>query len=177
MHYKDNKLPYGINTCFDLFDKLKYEGDNLENSWNVYNSFNFIVTAWHLFDDWIDNDSENRPKLSTKKKGSRCTPSDMMQVIYLLRDITNSSKHFILMEKSIAKNVVTDVHPPIIGDAAAYFLHGPMIYVETADCIYSMWDIKYIVLLYFNWVFDDSITVTNFPSEIKEHVKRCSVKK
>ena len=173
----NNKLLYGLNTCFDLYKKVKYEGENLEKSnWNEYNSFNFIVTEWHLHNDWLNADRENRPKLATQKKEQPKTPPEMMRIIFGLRDITNSSKHFFLDENAVKKKVVTGIYAPMIGDWASYFLHGPMIYVEIENAIFSMWDLRYIVLLYFDWVFNDSVPSNQFPSEIQEHIKRCSIK-
>jgi hypothetical protein len=173
----DNRLLYGLTTCLDLHNILIYEGNTLENNWNEYNSFNFIVTAWHLYDDWLKSDWENRPKLSTKKKGQHKTPPNMMKVVFALRDVTNSSKHFFLNDESYNKKVVTGIHPPIVGDAASYFLHGPMIYIEIDNSIYSMWDLRHIVLLYFDWIFDDSVPAQNFPIEIQEHLERCIVRR
>ncbi len=172
-----NKILYGINSCCDLYKKLKYEGENLECNWNIYNTFNFIVTAWHLHHDWLNRDVENRPKLATKKKEKPKTPPDMMKIVFALRDITNSSKHSFLDEDSVKKKVVTNIHAPLIGDWASYFLHGPMIYVEIQNAIYSMWDLRYIILLYFDWIFDDSVPANQFPTKIQEHLKRCSIKK
>lgn len=173
----ENKLYYGLNTCFDLYDKLKHEGDNLENNWNVYACFNFIVTAWHLHNDWLNNDKENRPKLATRKKEKPKTPANMMLIIYALRDITNYSKHSFLNKDSVGKRVITKIHPPIISDWAAYFLHGSMIYIEVDKSIYSMWDIRHIVLLYFDWIFNDDIPANQFPQGIEDHIERCLVKK
>ncbi|MFA5996426.1 MAG: hypothetical protein WC790_01745 [Candidatus Paceibacterota bacterium] len=99
----DNKLLYGLNNCLDLYAKLKYEGENLESNWNEYNSFNFIVTSWHLYNDWLKADSVNRPRLSTKKKEPPKTPPNMLLVVYALRDIANSSKHFFLNDDALNK--------------------------------------------------------------------------
>lgn len=173
---KDKRLQYGINTCYDLYKKLMFEGSTLENNWNEYNSFNFIVTAWHLYDDWLKSDRENRPNLSTKKKEHHKTPQNMMKIIFALRDVANSSKHFTLNDASFNKKVVTGIHQPIVGDAAAYFLHGPMIYIEIENSVYSMRDLRHIVLLYFDWIFDDTVSVQKFPIEIQEHLERCIVR-
>ena len=172
----EDKLYYGLNTCFDLHNKLRYEGENLENNWTAYACFNFIVTAWHLHTDWIDADEENRPKLATTKKGSKKTPANMMLVVYALRDITNYSKHSFLKKDAVKKKVITKIYPPIIGDWRSYFLDGPMIYVEINNSIYSMWDIRHIVLLYFDWIFNDDIPANQFPVEIQDHLKRCIVR-
>jgi len=51
-----------------------------------------------------------------------------------------------------------------------------MIYVEIENAIYSMWDLRYIILLYFDWIFDDTVPANQFPTEIQEHLKRCSIK-
>lgn len=45
------RLP--LHTADDLFKKLRWEEERLEQSWSEYDSFNFIVTAHHLYFDWI----------------------------------------------------------------------------------------------------------------------------
>lgn len=42
-----------LHTVEDMFDKLKLEEARLLESWSVYDSFNFIVTAHHLYYDSI----------------------------------------------------------------------------------------------------------------------------
>lgn len=47
------RLP--LDTMEQMFDKLKWEEARLTESWSVYDSFNFIVTAHHLWFDWTNN--------------------------------------------------------------------------------------------------------------------------
>jgi hypothetical protein len=168
-----NKLLYGINTCQDLYEKLKYEAERLEKTWNIYDCFNFILTAWHLHHDWLERDSENRPRLSTKKKEYSKTTKEMMRVIHAFRDVANSSKHLRL--KKGTKKVVDEIHPREIRGWDAYFLHGPLIGISIGKSYFNMWDLRFLIMSYFEWIFDDSIPANQFPEEIKKHLERCVI--
>lgn len=41
----------GIYSSLDMFKKLKLESQRLEQEWHPYDAFNFLVTAWHLFEE------------------------------------------------------------------------------------------------------------------------------
>ena len=46
------RLP--IDSCEALFEKLKWDFQQLEKDWtSPYTTFNFVVTAYHLYQDWI----------------------------------------------------------------------------------------------------------------------------
>jgi len=56
----------GIYSSMDMFKKLKFESQRLEQGWHPYDAFNFLVTAWHLFEDWTKSD-ESQALSRTKK--------------------------------------------------------------------------------------------------------------
>ena len=63
----------GITSSLDMFNKLKYESRLLDNDLqNTYNAFNFIVTAWHLFNDWPKcEDKLNISRIKRQKNKSQ----------------------------------------------------------------------------------------------------------
>ena len=56
-----------IDTCEGLFEKLKWDYKQLEEGWTEYRTFNFIVTAYHLYADWI-NSAGTREQKQRKNK-------------------------------------------------------------------------------------------------------------
>ncbi|MEA2095845.1 MAG: hypothetical protein U9P73_03990 [Candidatus Cloacimonadota bacterium] len=164
------KIDYGISNCFDMYEKLKFEGKRLDSDWHEYNCFNFIVTAWHLYDDWLDNDRRCRPQLSIKKKNK--IPATMTNVLNAIRDLTNGSKHMVLNKKSVNKQVVTEVHSPEIRDMRSFMTGEAKVGIKIDSTYYSMWDLRYICLLYFAWVFDDNTPMNAFPPDLADHLDR-----
>jgi len=157
-----------------MFLKLLYEGHKIGEECDPYNCFNFFITAWHLYDDWLPKDN-NRPKLSLQKKGR--TSGAMLYLLLSFKDLTNGSKHMVLNKSMYKAKTITDVSSSIIGDWRSYFTNSPQIYITIEDLIYSMWDVRYLTTYYFSWLFDDNIPATKFPTEIKEHIERCTLKK
>lgn len=170
---KQKNLHFGINDCYDLHNKLKFESDRLENNWNVYDFFNFIITSWHLYNDWLRKKDKIRPKWAIRKKTK--IPKEMMQVINATRDLANGSKHMELNDKSTAKKVIDVIHPPEIRDWYSYFIAGPQIGISIGQSYYSMADLRNLIMSYFDWIFDDSVPADNFPSEIKKYLEWCII--
>ncbi|MBU1208768.1 MAG: hypothetical protein KKH04_17890 [Proteobacteria bacterium] len=164
---------YGINNCYDLFVKLNYDGEKVAEEWHQYDCFNFFITAWHLWDDWIPKDI-NRPKLSLEKIGR--TPENMRNLMLSLKNLTDGSKHMVLKKRKLKNKKITNVQSRIIGDWRAYFFNEPQIYISIGNAHYSMWDIRYLITHYFSWLFDDSVPSREFPELIKEHLERCIIK-
>lgn len=163
------RLPYGINNCHDLYEKLKFEGKRLEIDWNIFDSFNFFVTAWHLHEDWINKDPSNRPKWAQRKKELPQTPKEMMLIVWATRDITNSSKHFHINNDK--KKVVDSIYSPEISTYESLITGKPKIGVKIENSYYSMLDLQKIILSYFEWIFDDSIPVDDFPPFITNYIQ------
>ncbi len=171
-NFLNKQLNYGIETSYDMFLKLLYEGHKVGENYHPYDCFNFFVTAWHLFNDWLDKDPQ-RPKFALEKKGR--THSEMLDLLYAFRDLSNGSKHMLLKKSAFKKRKVAKVFSPIIGDWRAFFTNTPQIYIWVGESIYSMWDIRYLTTHYFSWLFDDSISPQKFPNVIVDHLKRCTI--
>lgn len=165
----------GIYSSRDMFEKLKFESLRLQNDWcNPYDSFNFLVTTWHLFQDWPKSD--DRLNLSRIKRQSHRLPSEMNLVLDITRDITNGSKHFSLDPKASKKRKVNEVHTGNEVGYYQYFFHEnlPGVTVDT-HWYFSIRVLHNLVMRYFEWVFDDSVPADKFPSDLHEAILYCDI--
>lgn len=158
---------FGLETCQDMYEKLKWEAQRLEVGWSVYDTFNFVVTAHHLYVDWIK--ACGGPEAQEKK---RSLPEPAKMVLQAIVDLANGNKHWKLEDEgSLKRQVVTKAHEPIIGDAYAYFIaRGPMVYVEFGDYILSMRVLIDQVLGYFKWILEDGDIA--FPLELENQLEQ-----
>ncbi len=160
---------FGLETCQDMYEKLKCEARRLENGWSVYDTYNFVVTAHHLYIDWIDNCGS--PEAKAKKFS---LPEHAKMVLQSIIDLANGNKHWKMTnEKTLERQVITKTHEPIRGDWYAYFVAGPMVYVEFGDYILSMRTLKNLVIGYFKWIFEDGDAV--FPHELQNQLELCRI--
>lgn len=168
---EDRKLHFGINNCRDLYDKLVFERDRLRDTHykNKYDVFNFIITAHHLHDDWLNKDGITRPKLACKKRDR--APIEMKQIVQAFKDLANGNKHMLLNDRGLAQKVVDSVHQPEIRDWFSY-CYGPHIGIPIGNYYYSCPILVDLIMSYFQWIFDDSIPVNEFPLEIKEQFEK-----
>src|SRR3989338_9524492 len=96
---------FSLETCQDMYEKLKWEAQRLENGWSVYDSFNFVVTAHHLYHDWIENCGSSE---TIEKKLS--LPESAKMVMQTIIDLSNGNKHWQMTnENSLKRQVVTRV--------------------------------------------------------------------
>lgn len=167
-------MKIGLSNCRDLLNKLQYEKSRLDNEWNEYDFFNFVVTAWHLHTDWIEKNREGRPVKAMKK--FKASPNTMKEVINISRDIANGSKHFNLNLKSEKNKVVTQVNEPEIRDWHSYYF-GPKYGISTDLAYYSVADFIFIIGSYFEWIFDDEIEINMFPPKLIKHLNYCKIDK
>lgn len=174
MSPNSDNINFGIDNCIKLYNKLKKEHELLNVKWDENDFFNFTVTAWHLYHDWLNNDKIFRPKLAIKKKNK--IPAEMKEVINISRDIANGNKHVVLDDKSKMKKVVTSVQPPLIRDAYSYFITGPEYAIYTKSAFYTTSDFRFLIIDYFSWLFDDSKSVADFPEQIISKLEYCKTK-
>lgn len=154
-----------IDTCEGLFEKLKWEYKELElNGWNEYRTFNFVVTAYHLYDDWFKSAGTREQKQRMNK-----LPDSAATLFKTLRDITNASKHWKLDQKSKGKQIVTDVSTPIIGGWHAYLVTGPVIYITVGDTRLSMPQLASLTLECLTWILQGDSLV--FPQELIDRLE------
>lgn len=154
-----------LESCEDMHQKLQFEYERLKtNNWHEYDLFNFLVTTWHLFHDWVKNDKAAKRDVLNKKKNN--TPPDMMVVVNIARDLTNGSKHYKLDAKSDKKKVVQDISDPEIRDWYSYFVSGPQPGVSSDKHYFSVPVLVDLLHQYMNWLFDDSIPPEQFPESL-----------
>ncbi len=164
----------GIKSSRDMYEKLQHDSLLLQEKWHPYDAFNFLVTAWHLFEDWTLSDDpralcrlkRHRPRLSTS----------MNLVLDVARDVVNGSKHFQLSEDAANKRRVGEVHTGAEVGYYEYLFHEELPAVTVEDHWYfSIRVLNNLVIRYFEWVFDDSSPVRDFPNELEKAILYCNI--
>lgn len=154
---KSPRLP--LHTCADLFKKLKFDLEEFENDRSEYKAFNFSVTAYHLYEDWISAAGTNNQKNKRKK-----LPDKAKLLFMVWRDLTNATKHWKLDSKAQQKQVVDSVSEHQIGDWYSYLIAGPVIYVYVAGSRPSFPELACVTVDCFEWLLDDNASI--FPSDL-----------
>lgn len=145
------RLP--LNTVEEMFEKLKWEDKRLRATWSIYDSFNFIVTAHHLYWDWIH---EGQAATLEQVARARALPADAKTVFQAIIDVSNGSKHWKLDNTgSIKRQVVSEVTAPVCAGWDSYFF-GDMVHFRFGDHFVSMSEISALVMHYFEWVIQGS---------------------
>ncbi|MDP2248510.1 MAG: hypothetical protein Q8J65_10290 [Nitrosomonadales bacterium] len=166
---------FGISSSKDMFEKLKYESLDLQKNWlNTYTTFNFLVTAWHLFEDWKKSDDPR--SLSRIKRQKKKLPSEMILVLDVIRDLVNGSKHFKLTPEAVKNRRVTYVHTGKEVGWYDFFFHENLPAVTVDGHWYlSIRLINNIAMSYFEWVFDDTSSVKHFPTDLLQAINYCNI--
>lgn len=157
------RLP--LHTCSDLFSKLQFDFAEIKNDWSEYKAFNFVITAYHLYEDWI-----NATGKKTQKRKKRELPQNARLLFQVWRDITNATKHWKLNKESQSKQVVDSVSERQIADWHSYFIAGPVIYVEVAGARPSLPDLANATVQCFSWLLDDSREI--FPTALHDYLEK-----
>lgn len=166
----------GIDSSEDMFEKLKYESSRLQQGWYPYDAFNFLVTAWHLFEDWTKSDDPRA--LCRMKRQRRRLPPPMNFVLDIVRDLVNGSKHFHLTLEAAAKRRVGEVHTGEEVGWYQYFFHENLPAVTVEDHWYfSIRVLHNLIMRYFEWTFDDSTPVEDFPCDLLDAILYCNIAK
>lgn len=166
----------GIDSSAAMFEKLKHESSRLQQGWHSYDAFNFLVTAWHLFEDWTKSDDSRA--LCRMKRQRRRLPLSMNFVLDIVRDLVNGSKHFNLTPDAAAKRRVGEVHTGEEVGFYEYLFHENLLAVTVEDHWYfSIRVLNNLMMRYFEWTFDDSKNVEDFPSDIIEAILYCNIVK
>ncbi|MDP2143847.1 MAG: hypothetical protein Q8J80_06910 [Gallionella sp.] len=167
-HNKPSTRP-GLETCLDMYEKLQWESQRLECGWSVYDTFNFVVTVNHLYVDWIRDCGSQEAK---DKKAA--LPEFALLVMQAVVDLSNGAKHWQMTKDHSLKNqVITKAPERGINDWHAYFISGPMLYVEFGDYKLSMRELRDQVLGYFKWIFVDGDS--DFPKTLQSQFEKCRV--
>jgi hypothetical protein len=154
-----------LQSADDLYAKLKREHARLQAGWSTDDSFNFIVTAYHLYDDWAR-------RAGTRAQQQRRNRLDPIaeRLMHVLRDITNASKHWKLDAPNERKRVVGEVSSARIADWHSYFITGPQIYVTDVDgASLSMSTISRLTMEVFRWIMEG--TDNTFPPDLRRKLE------
>lgn len=152
-----------IHTCEGLFKKVEWEYEQLKQECGEYQTFNFILTAYHLYADWIET-SGTREQKQRKNK----LPTEARHIFFVLRDVANASKHWKLDVKAQKKQVTTSVSPPAIRDWFAYF-SGSVMYVETNGSLHSVPELASLTVKTLRWILESNNN--DFPVELEASLK------
>jgi hypothetical protein len=140
-----------LNSCSALLEKLKWDYAQFEHGWTEYRTFNFVITAYHLYGDWIK--SIGTP--SQKARKSTISGHRKGKLLFnTLRDITNATKHWELDEANKRRQVVSEVTSPQIADWYAFLIAGPVVYVTVGDARPSMPELADMTVKCLSWIVD-----------------------
>lgn len=142
---------FPINTVEELFDKLKWNETRLMESWGMYESWDFILTAHHLYKDWIggsmseatDSQKERRKRIEEKKL-------DLAPFFRAIGNVADGNKHFDL-DRSKNNQIVDQVTEPEISDYDSYFF-GKMPYIKYDGHHVSMYAGSAVIMRCLEWV-------------------------
>lgn len=164
----------GIESSIGMHQKLKYESSRLKDGWHPYDAFNFLVTAWHLFEDWTKSDY---PAAQCRmKRQRRRLPTTMNLVLDVVRDLVNGSKHFELNSNATGKRRIGAVHSGEEVGFYEYLFHEnlPAVTVDN-NWYFSIRVLHNILMRYFEWVFDDAVLHDQFPIDLVDALEYCNI--
>jgi len=168
----------GINSSFDMYAKLLYESSRLQVDWrNSFDTFNFLVTAWHLYHDWPK--CEPKGSLTRLKRHRTQIPEEMIFILDIVKDVTNGSKHFSLSQEASRKRVVNEIHNGEESGFYQFFFRENLPGLDANSGkfkgYFSIRVLHNIIMKYFSWVFDEGVAVGCFPKEIVEAIHYCDL--
>lgn len=171
----DKSLHFGINNCHDWYDKLKFEHARLVASKykEKYDILNFIITAYHLNDDWLSRDVEMRPLFANSKRGG--APKEMRDIVQAINDLANGNKHLVLDKRNSEKRVVGTVHSSAYESSFYSYCFGPHFGIQIGKSFYTFPTLADLIMAYFEWIFDDSIPVEKFPAGVNDAIARAAM--
>ena len=138
-----------MDSCEALFGKLKWDHEQLTKDWGPYCTFNFVITAYHLYHDWI-----KRAGSEEQKARKAALPAHGVLLFNVWRDVTTAAKHWELNERSQGNQVVNSVSTPQIADWHAYFVTGPVIYIQVGDARPSLTQLADVTIWCFKWLIE-----------------------
>jgi len=164
------RLP--LNSAEELFEKLKWEEARLCDGWSVYDSFNFVVTAYHLYYDWIKC---GKAATSAQSQRANSLKPDALDLFQAVADMANGSKHFIL-DHAGAKNrqVVTEVTESICAGWDSYCF-GNMVHIEYGVHFLSISELSALVMKYLEWIIEGGSDEP--PTELSDALAAMEMKK
>jgi hypothetical protein len=152
-----------LHSCEALLDKLKWDYVQFEQGWTEYRTFNFIITAYHLYGDWIK--SIGAPSQKVRKTTLSTHPKGKL-LFNTLRDMTNATKHWELDAANKSRQVVSEVTSPQIADWYAHLIAGPVVYVTVGDARPSMPELADMAVKCLDWIINGD--GSSIPTDIED---------
>ena len=152
-----------LHSCEALLEKLKWDYAELERGWTEYRTFNFVITAHHLYTDWIKSAGTLDQQ---KRKGIVSRYASGKLLFDTFKDITNATKHFKLDTKNKSNQVVSEVSQPQTASWYAYLIAGDVIYVTVGLARPSMPELADTAVKCLEWIL--SGTGTSLPIDLAE---------
>lgn len=159
---KDNKIDYnyGIENSLNLFEKIKLDGQKMISSAHPFEVFNFVITVWHLHNDWLPKEIENY---------SERVPELMEKVFTLICAIANGSKHYNLYTSNVEKyGKRVSCEKPGIRNWTAFFSGRNQPDFKIDGIFITLQELHNIIIFFFEWVFNDQVDLESFPAELQE---------
>ncbi len=166
-------LSYGISTPEELFEKLKSDGDLLQERPHPHCIFNFIITCavlnewirkaykdgagvgdfieamnksdWQLLPEMTNEWLLDRPRILKTGRDARYHVLNVLQITW---HTANASKHFHWMSSSGVSDIQTE---PIVRNATQYYFSSrrPDLYVEYDGQSYGLSEIRLLLVQFF----------------------------
>lgn len=164
------RLP--LESCEDLLEKVKWDHRQLKDDWSTYKTFDFVLSANHLYKDWIDKIGSKVQKRRKCKAGK-----NMKNIFHCIGDLANASKHWSLDKPNRERQIVDEVLPHVIADWNAYFLTGPVIYVDILGSRLSMPELTGITLKCLDWLVhgEEGLDAASLELEIEQLFQKTKV--
>lgn len=155
-------LNFGINSEYDLYEKLKRDlekilSGNHDTTATIDNTFNYLITAYHLSYDWTKDD-----KYSKKKES---LPETFNNLLTAIKFLANCSKHKELKNR-LSENTVEEVTEPTVGNYYDY-VYGDQILITINGKQESLSLLSEPLMVYFEWLLDDSKNIEDIPLKVK----------
>ena len=141
---------FPINTVEELFDKLKWNETRLMESWGMYESWDFILTAHHLYKDWIGGRMSQATTLQKDRWNQIEKKECLARFFQAIGNVADGSKHFDL-DWSKKKQIVDKVTDSEISDYDSYFF-GKMPYIKYDGHHVSMYAGSAVIMRCFEWL-------------------------
>lgn len=162
---------HGLDSCKDMLEKLRWDATQMDAmELSAYSTFNFVVTAYHLYKDWVKESGDEGMKAR-----KAALPPKQRTVMQVLADLANGNKHFALKSELSKKNqVVTEVSRPMVGDWWTWFSGHDAIYIYFAGYDFNNGELRDHALRILEWIVEGD--GAPFPEALEENLERHRIK-
>ncbi len=164
------RLP--LNSSEDLLEKVKFDHRQLSVDWSTYKTLDFVLGANHLYQDWIERIGSKEQRRRKNNAGE-----NLKNILHCIRDLANATKHWSLDKPNRERQIIDEVLPHTIADWNAYFLTGPVIYVDILGSRLSMPELTATTLKCLDWLVhgEEELDATSLELEIEQLFQKTKV--